>query len=84
MTTDTFTDAARAEAEVQCGNSFDLEHFMAGAGWARSHLAAQEPTDAECIAFWYAFEDAADETNVENIRAALRAARAARRDEEER
>src|SRR5699024_9170089 len=47
MTTDPFTDAARAEAEVQCGNSFDLEHFMAGAEWARDHLAAQEPTDAE-------------------------------------
>src|SRR5699024_6238443 len=47
MTTDPFTEAARAEAEVQCGNSFDLEHFMAGAEWARDHLAAQEPTDAE-------------------------------------
>ena len=47
MTTDPFTDAARAEAEVQCGNSFDLEHFMAGAEWARDHLAAQEPTDDE-------------------------------------
>ena len=54
------------------------------AGWkaARDHLAAQEPTDAECIAFWHAFEDAADETNMENIRAALSAARNARRDEE--
>src|SRR5690625_3260737 len=41
-------------------------------------MSEYTPTDAECIAFWHAFEDAADETNIENIRAALSAARAVR------
>ena len=94
MTTDPFADAARAEAERRYIEN-DPDHpdrvtaiartaaFAVGAEWARTHRAAQEPTDAECIAFWYAFEDAADETNIENIRAALSAARAARRDEED-
>lgn len=46
MTTDPFTEAARAEAEVQCGNSFDLEHFMAGVEWARTHLAARRDEES--------------------------------------
>ena len=92
MTADPFIEAARAEAERQnpVPPTYDPEGpsqwerllaqqaFRNGAEWARAHLAAQEPTDAECIAFWHAFEDAADETNIENIRAALSAARAVR------
>ena len=93
MTTDPFTDAARAEAEVQCGNSFDLEHFMAGAEWARDHLAAQEPTDAECIAVLNAVTTPLGEEPkdgewfpgaIRRCREAMMSARAARRDEENR
>ena len=56
MTTDNFTDAARAEAERRADLSaepLDFEHglivkdFLAGAEWARTHLAAQEPTDVD-------------------------------------
>ena len=91
MTADPFIEAARAEAERRTplgGHTApaltqERAGLVAMAEWARTHLAAQEPTDAECIAFWHAFEDAADETNIENIRAALSAARAARRDEED-
>ena len=79
-------DRAEAEARAQRRRADDMEDNALRAQtnlraaeervdeWARTHLAAQEPTDAECIAFWYAFEDAADETNIENIRAALSAA----------
>lgn len=85
MTTDPFTKAAEAEAMRAYRDTGMPRYVLAVhmAEWARAHRAAQEPTDAECIAFWYAFEDAADETNIENIRAALSAARAARRDEED-
>lgn len=85
MTTDPFTKAAEAEAMRAYRDTGMPRYVLAVhmAEWARTHLAAQEPTDAECIAFWHAFEDAADETNIENIRAALSAARAARRDEED-
>jgi hypothetical protein len=82
-TTDPFTTAAREEAHAFWMGTLqddtvgvrDLgEHI---ARWARSYLAAQEPTDAECLAFFYAFEDLAAETNIEHIRAALSAARRA-------
>ncbi|WP_341856402.1 hypothetical protein [Brachybacterium sp. GPGPB12] len=51
MTADDFTEAARAEAEALFLNSAEVpspqdigEHI---AEWARTHLAAQEPTDGE-------------------------------------
>ena len=59
MTTDPFTDAARAEAERQVPpfehdeipprdlTTWSRTAFRVGAEWARDHLAAQEPTDAE-------------------------------------
>ena len=60
MTTDPFTDAdltdyARAEAETRwpqrrTGHYVQQLAFVAGAEWAREHLAAQGPTDAECLA----------------------------------
>ena len=112
-TTDPFTDAARAEAERRNPpidrHPDDLtypraalrEHkrgaFVAGAEWARAHLAAQEPTDAEVRAALGAANRAAltgsrfdlplsfyPDNVVDAIRAALSAARAARRDEEKR
>lgn len=43
MTTDDFTEAARAESMAASGmEQWDRECFMAGAEWARAHLAAQE------------------------------------------
>ena len=72
--------------------------FVAGAAWARDRLAQQEPTDAEVLAALNAdyalrfgprnlpadsLEPYGDET-VRIMRAALSAARAARRDEEKR
>src|SRR5699024_2739541 len=69
---------ARARKTKACPTCHgDVHVDLAGDIWTTSNA----PTDAECIAFWYAFEDAADETNIENIRAALSAARAARRGE---
>ena len=64
MTTDAFTEAARAEAERQnpVPPTYDPEGpsqwerllaqqaFRNGAEWARDHLAQQEPTDAEVLA----------------------------------
>lgn len=51
MTTNDFTEAARAEAEALFLNSAEVpspqdigEHI---AEWARDHLLAQEPTEAE-------------------------------------
>ena len=56
MTTDNFTEAARAEAAERFPFSegyevgvYQRRGFVAGAAWARDHLAQQEPTDAECI-----------------------------------
>ena len=59
-TTDPFTEAARTEAtsrarRVTPGDTaadwsermLMMEQFRQGAEWARTHLAAQEPTDAE-------------------------------------
>ena len=57
--TDNFTEAARAEGQARiaamleaAGASDDIRAwfpagFEKGAEWARTHLAAQEPTDAE-------------------------------------
>ena len=56
MTTDAFTEAARAEAAERFPFSegyevgvYQRRGFVAGAAWARDRLAQQEPTDAECI-----------------------------------
>ncbi|RCS81837.1 hypothetical protein [Brachybacterium alimentarium] len=74
--TDAFTTAARAEGQSRiaamlesAGASADIRAwfpagFEKGAEWARDHLAAQEPTDAEV--------EAADRGRVEhNIRRKL-------------
>lgn len=62
MTTDDFTTAARAEAEdyartprMNVGTVRDriAEAHLAGAEWARAHLAAQEETDAGQISDGY-------------------------------
>lgn len=47
--TDAFTTAAEHEADrvTEDGDNAANGGFMAGALWARDHLAAQEPTDAE-------------------------------------
>ena len=96
MTTDPFTEAALAEADSRAyGNSAGVfcNAFRAGAEWARTHLAAQEPTDAEVLAAALAIcrlqDDGYEPTEdhpcgacTESARAALLAARAARRDEE--
>ena len=55
MTTDTFAEAARAEG-LRLWPGTDFGHlparfaFLDGASWARAHLAAREPTVAECVA----------------------------------
>ena len=108
MTTDTFAEAARAEAELKhpVPDAYDPRvsqyerllaqgAFRAGAEWARDHLAAQEPTDAEVLAALNAQGvvvspkmhpapslDYWGDKPAEAMRAALTAARAARRDEE--
>ena len=111
MTADNFTDAARAEAErrynriVRRNKTADewldegrASGFTSGAEWARTHLAAQEPTEAECEAAAVAicsgaggcdpcfnWDDSVDggcTYCTRHARAALSAARATRRDEE--
>ena len=106
MTIDPFTEAARAEAERQFplpvrAKRYDgtpegvgQEGFEQGAEWARAHLAAQEPTDAEVLAAREAVREVWRKQNRLDLghvglmeayaRAALSAARAARRDEEKR
>ena len=108
MTTDNFTEAARAEAERQYPalnpdaeeltypRSALREHKRSAhvAGWeaARAHLAAHEPTDAEVEAAAKVLWDDGGvlpwdeecESYTTLARAALYAARAARRDEENR
>ena len=97
-TTDPFTEAALAEADSRAyGNSAGVfcNAFRAGAEWARTHLAAQEPTDAEVLAALNAQGvvvspkmhpapslDYWGDKPAEAMRAALTAARAAQRDEE--
>ena len=102
MTTDNFTKAARAEAAERFPFSegyevgvYQRRGFVAGAAWARDHLAQQEPTDAEVLAALNAQGvvvspkmhpapslDYWGDKPAEAMRAALTAARAARRDEE--
>ena len=106
MTTDDFTKAAHAEGQARiaamleaAGASDDIRAwfpagFEKGAEWARTHLAAQEPTDAEVLAALNAHGvvmspkmhpapslDYWGDKSAEAMRAALSAARAARRDE---
>ena len=91
--------AARAEAwhrhpdpvDVETGEPVDdwgfeesaRRDFLAGAKWARAHLAAQEPTDAEVEAAKAVLDSVEYADEPQSIRAALSAARAARRDEED-
>ena len=107
MTTDPFTEAARAEAEKRWSRDLLDDRplpgparmnrrigFDLGAQWARTHLAAQEPTDAEVLAALNAITDLHGPPephlgryaprDVDEIRRAIAAARAARRDEEKR
>ena len=115
MTNDNFTEAARAEADrrmreadfVTSGDMVRAHGFTQGAEWARTHLAAQEPTDDEVEAaaramrietlagtvrpgaaarWWDNGDVSPDEADKLRrlARAALSAARAARRDEENR
>ena len=94
MNTDNFTDAAREEAERVARENAPLEYdsireafvdaYAAGLQ-AHAHLAAQEPTAAEVEAF----QDCLYERTLTwvpgvEVRAALSAARATRRDEEAR
>ena len=106
MTSDPFTEAARAEAtsrarRVTPGDTaadwsermLMMEQFRQGAEWARTRLAAQEPTDAEVIAALGAANrttltgqrfDAPlsfySDATVKAMRAALSAARTAQRE----
>src|SRR5699024_536207 len=103
MTTDPFTEAARKQSRWEWDFNLspmsstpveDLGQRMAE--WARTHLAAQEPTDAEVDAVaasilwetsgrhWEDITDGERREYREYARAALSAARTARRDEEER
>ena len=104
MTTDPFTEAARAEAEERYEFVSDMSCFEDGAEWARTHLAAQEETQDEVLDMVEdRFHDAMLTASVQEpddemttyvdapltevlriVRAALSAARAARRDEENR
>ena len=113
MTTDDFTKAAHAEGQARiaamleaAGASDDIRAwfpagFEKGAEWARTHLASQEPTDAEIEAAakslwaeiwlnpelhpWDTEATGAERASCRReARAALSAARAARRDEETR
>ena len=97
MTTDAFTEAARAYARKRypTGSDLDRDRRMVVdefAVWARTYLAAQEPTDAEVLAALNAdyalrfgprnlpadsLEPYGDE-HVQIMRAALMAAREAR------
>ena len=81
MTTDPFADAAYAESRQQWPMRDQRSAFESGARWAQRYLAAQEPTDAEVEAAADVLEiiDGMDFRDV--ARAALSAARAARRDE---
>lgn len=98
MTTpDPFTEAAYAESRQQWPMRSQCSAFESGARWARRYLAAQEVTDAEVLAALNAQGvvvspkmrpapslDYWGDKPVEAMRAALSAARAARRDEEKR
>lgn len=94
---DNFTDAASEEASARF--LIDADHpgptslaycevFEAGAEWARTHLAAQDVTQMEALAYLDAsceeLPDAFEWTpdTIARVRRGLSAARAARRDEE--
>ena len=75
----------------------DRRELVKMAEWARDHLAAQEPTDTEVeaaavalavegddIGEWDSLSTYAQATYLRDARAALSAARAARRDQEKR
>ena len=47
MSTDDFTTAARVRANGQWPMQEERHAFVTGAVWARDHLAAQEPTNAD-------------------------------------
>ena len=109
MTNDNFTEAAKAEA-MRAYRDTGMPRYILGvhmAEWARTHLAAQEPTDDEVEAaaramrietlagtvrpgaaarWWDNGDVSPDEADKLRrlARAALSAARAARRDEEAR
>ena len=80
---DNFTEAARAEGQARiaamleaAGASDDIRAwfpagFEKGAEWARTHLAAQEPTDAEV-------ETAARAMRIETLAGTVRPGAAAR------
>ena len=86
MTTDSITAAARTEAarrdmDPSKHGENNRAWFVAGAEWQ----AAQEPTDAECVAVQKRlYERTLTWVPTMEVRAALSAARAARRDEEDR
>jgi hypothetical protein len=106
MTNDNFTEAASEEACARFLIDADhpgptslayIEVFESAAAWARTHLAEQDPTDAEVEAAARAVRDADDDGCIfcrddetpcsactKYARAALSAARAARRDKENR
>ena len=93
MTNDNFTEAARAEAEqrynriVRRNKTADewldegrASAFTSGAEWARTRLAAQESTGAEVGAVQKClYERTLTWVPAGEVRAALSAARAARR-----
>ena len=94
---DNFTEAARAEGQARivamleaAGASDDIRAwfpagFEKGAEWARTRLAAQEPTDDEVEAAQKClYERTLTWVPTVEVRAALSAARATRRDEENR
>ena len=101
MNNDPFTKAARAYARERypSGTDLDRDRRMVVdefAEWARTHLAAQEPTDVEVLAALNAQGvvtspkmhpapslDYWGDKPAEAMRAALSAARAARRDEKD-
>lgn len=101
MTTDPFTEAAVDAAEDARKRALDgppngaydghfLLGFRMGADWARVHLEAQEPSDAEVRAAAFAVMSLDADRGLDGFTysaialAALSAARAARRDEEKR
>lgn len=102
MTTDDFTEAARAEADDRFlinpdhpGQTTEewIAIFEQAAEWARAYLAAQEPSDAECVAVLNAVTTPLGEkpkdaewfpAAIQRCREAMMSARAARRDEEKR
>lgn len=100
MNTDNFNEAAEAaswedDRHPDDTGAWSRMKFMRGVEWARTHLAAQEPTDAEVrsaafalavegedIEEWDSLSTYGQAMYLRDARAALSAARTARRDEE--